>query len=421
MGVRKKTISKTEKSQPTMRTLQLRDGKTIGRNGNEHSAAASGTGSMTDHFPKGKSSSAKRTPASSSSKWKKKDVVDEIDEDHGEDEDDGADDDAHDHVGSDDGDPAVLYNDPDPAFGARYAPVRSPFAIPPNGYPYNPYGYSQAPLPPNPYFQQPTGSEHSAMYPPNGEMYSYHPSDPRYYRAPAFSLSHQQYLHSNYSAPSIDPYSRPPRSPKKKSFAKRQDISNAPVKDYYEPQHDAVPTNITYHDPTLYDPATSNDRIKPKAAIKATSAHNTNTISTAFRSIASSPASGARDTADAALPLPVAASPPKDSEPSASAAAVPIPGNLASSGTGVQFYTLQDGNFYNTGGSLPTTFGDKSGNTVLECRHHWPPKGHKLCLGNDAERFKCRLCLGLPLLNGINSWQGLLSSGSNGSKKSIDL
>jgi hypothetical protein len=36
---------------------------------------------MTDHFPKGKSLSAKRTPASSS-KWKK-DIVDEIDEDDG--------------------------------------------------------------------------------------------------------------------------------------------------------------------------------------------------------------------------------------------------------------------------------------------------------------------------------------------------
>ncbi|KAG9062265.1 hypothetical protein KI688_006597 [Linnemannia hyalina] len=352
-----------------MRTLQLRDGKTIGRN--SHSAASGGmTGndsSMADHFPKGKSSSAKRSPASSSSKWKKKDVVHEIDEnDGGEGDDDGADDDAHDDVGSDDGNPAFLYNDLNPVFGAGYAPVRSPFSMPPNGYPYNPYGYSQAPLPPNPYFQQPAGSGHSALYPPNGEMYSYHPSDPRYYRAPAFSPSHQQYLYSNHSAPPIDPYLRPTLSPKKKSIAKRQDISSAPIKDYHGPQHDAVPTNITYHDPSLYDPATSNGRIKPKAATKATSAHDTNTIATVFRSIASSPASGARDTADAILPLPVAASPPKDSEPSASAVAVPIPGTLASSGTGVQFYTLQDGSFYNTGGSLPTTFGDKSGNTVLE-------------------------------------------------------
>ncbi|KAG0277455.1 hypothetical protein BGZ95_005912, partial [Linnemannia exigua] len=48
--------------------------------------------------------------------------------------DDGADYDAHDDVGSDDGDP-VLYNDPDPAFGAGYTPVRSPLAMPSNGYP----------------------------------------------------------------------------------------------------------------------------------------------------------------------------------------------------------------------------------------------------------------------------------------------
>ncbi|KAG0248544.1 hypothetical protein BGZ95_008008, partial [Linnemannia exigua] len=85
--------------------------------------------------------------------------------------------------------------------------------------------------------------------------------------------------------------------------------------------------------------------------------------------------------------------------------AVPIPRTLASSGPGVQFYSLQDGSFYNTGGSLPSTFADKTGNTILECRHHWTPKGHELCHGNDAEKFKYRLCLDLPLLNGINSWQ----------------
>ncbi|KAG0311396.1 hypothetical protein BGZ97_011901, partial [Linnemannia gamsii] len=126
--------------------------------GNDPAAAI---GNMTDHFPKGKSLSAKRTPASSS-KWKK-DIVDEIDEDDGSgDDDDGANDDAHDDVGS--GDP-TLYTAQQSAFGAGYAAIQSSFA--PNRYPYNPYGYFQAPPP---YFQQPTGSGHSAIYPPNGEI-----------------------------------------------------------------------------------------------------------------------------------------------------------------------------------------------------------------------------------------------------------
>ncbi|KAG0275406.1 hypothetical protein BGZ95_008821, partial [Linnemannia exigua] len=154
-----------------MRTLQLRDGKTIGRSG---LSAAGGckTGndpaaSMTDHFPKGKLASAKRSPASSK---RKKDVIEEIDEDDGgEDNDDGAEDDSHDddvgddvyaNVGGDDGDPTILCNHPDPAFDTGYASVRPPFAMPSNGYPYNPYGYT--PLPPNLYFQQPTGSGHTA-------------------------------------------------------------------------------------------------------------------------------------------------------------------------------------------------------------------------------------------------------------------
>jgi len=67
---------------------------------------------------------------------------------------------------------------------------------------------------------------------------------------------------------------------------------------------------------------------------------------------------------------------------------------------------MQDGNYYNTGGYEPSTYPDKFGNTVLACRHHWPPKGHKLCGGSDVMRFNCLLCLGLPLLNGIQPWNG---------------
>ncbi|KAG0252750.1 hypothetical protein BGZ95_006535, partial [Linnemannia exigua] len=167
-----------------------------------------------------------------------------------------------------------------------------------------------------------------------------------------------------------------------KPKAKRQHSANADWNRSQEQDHGMTPT------------------------IDLASVSNQDTIATAFKSIAASPASGARAPSIPSSTTPIEAVPGAPTSKPITSAATADSGNIVSSGTGVQFYTLQDGNFYNTGGFNPPAYPDKTGNTILACRHHWPAKGHKLCHGSDAIRFKCRLCLGLPLDNGVQSWNG---------------
>ncbi|KAG0276296.1 hypothetical protein BGZ97_010107, partial [Linnemannia gamsii] len=56
------------------------------------------------------------------------------------------------------------------------------------------------------------------------------------------------------------------------------------------------------------------------------------------------------------------------------------------------------------GGNLPNQFEDKSGNTVLSCRHHWGFKGHRLYQGTDAEDYNCLICLNKTTLGDVKPW-----------------
>ncbi|KAK3845597.1 MAG: hypothetical protein J3R72DRAFT_521162 [Linnemannia gamsii] len=245
-----------------------------------------------------------------------------------------------------------------------------PMAIP--GYPYYP-GTGQGYAPP-------------AHYPPSGMYANAQLPSGQHYLHPAFPHPHHQ-------PSSNQPNSVAPISPNRKPKAKRQHSANADG-------------NRPHHYPVSDDSQTSNGKVKAVPIIDSGPVHKQDAIATTFRSIAASPASGAR-----------APSMPSSTAAVEAVQSVPLPmpinsansvdsSNSGSSGTGMQFYTLQDGHFYNTGGFNPPTYPDKTGNTILACRHHWPAKGHKLCRGSDAVTFKCRLCLGLPLDNGIQSWNG---------------
>lgn len=78
--------------------------------------------------------------------------------------------------------------------------------------------------------------------------------------------------------------------------------------------------------------------------------------------------------------------------------------NTSNGNGGTQFYTLNDGTFFSMGGELPGQYEDKSGNTVLSCRHHWGFKGHRLCQGTDAQDCNCLICLNKPPLGNIKPW-----------------
>ncbi|KAF9908685.1 hypothetical protein EC991_009613 [Linnemannia zychae] len=194
---------------------------------------------------------------------------------------------------------------------------------------YTPYGYSKLPIP----WNKPRICSTLQTLP--FDLYTRHAQLP----------SAQHYIHSSFPPPppshhlpssdQLNPVASP--SPKKPK-AKR---SHSDDRDENIPHHDSVPETLPYHDPTLHDPQTSNGRIKARTTEPAPTP-NQYTIATAFKSIAASPATGARSL---------------DTSYSTASTAV---GN---SGAGMQYYTLQDGNFYNTGGfNSPTS--DKSGNTV---------------------------------------------------------
>jgi hypothetical protein len=122
------------------------------------------------------------------------------------------------------------------------------------------------------------------------------------------------------------------------------------------------------------------------------------TIAEAFKSISPSPALGARPVSLNATLEPFTTSQPLHAAAKATIPSAPIlgvghlsiptagqpstaigqPASFNNNGGG-QFYTLNDGTFFSMGGNLPNQFEDKSGNTVLSCRHCWGFKGHRLC------------------------------------------
>ncbi|KAF8930458.1 hypothetical protein BGZ47_000544, partial [Haplosporangium gracile] len=256
------------------------------------------------------------------------------------------------------------------------------------------------------------------------------------------AILHNEHIHSNNTSNTLNNTSNTtnntsntsnntsntPNSTSNNNISKDNRIAHDP----YKIQHDPIPENvaIAYHDSSFYHPTTSNGRIKKAAAKVVTPVP---TIAAAFKSIASSPALGARSVppdviSTMASPVSTYINPSTISQSPAMAVTAPTPdapvlavGHLpipiigqpstavsqpasSSSNGGAQFYTLNDGSFFSMGGNLPSQYEDKSGNTVLSCRHHWGFKGHRLCQGTDARDYNCFLCLNKAPLGNVKPW-----------------
>ncbi|KAH7034387.1 hypothetical protein BKA57DRAFT_497026 [Linnemannia elongata] len=385
---KKKGSKNEEPKSVSTRTLQLRDGKTIGRGG--HIAPSSGHAAASSSVSNHHSDADEDDDADNNNN-------NDVDEPYGRDSADDAPPSPHALPG---------YPQPGPEAGFAPRPGYQVYPAAPYGHPP---GYTQTIPPGYPYYQMPQGPEpiHGYSLP----ITQYPPSSVYPYMQ---SSAGQHYLHpypSFFPPPPHHQVSNGHSGPVAMSSSKK-----SKTKRQYSAKADPVPDpalDTIYHDHKMHEPQTSDGGIKAKANPKAkpsvSSASTDNhhkTIATAFKSISVSPASGARPFPTPATTNPVAVLSDATVTMPTKSTITAIPGSFTSSSTGVQFYTMQDGNYYNTGGYDPTTFPDKSGNTVLACRHHWPAKGHKLCRGSDAVKFKCRLCLGLPLLNGVEPWKG---------------
>ncbi|OAQ23314.1 hypothetical protein K457DRAFT_36664 [Linnemannia elongata AG-77] len=240
------------------------------------------------------------------------------------------------------------------------------------------------------------------------------------------AVLHNQRAHNNNTS---NKPSNSSSNDSRNDFSKNNIIAHDP----HEAHHDVIPEDVavTYHDPSLYDPNTSNGLIKKKIAKIVPPVP---TIADAFKNIATSPANMGTHPVSPSMVSAVASAPTTHVDPSAipqlpptavTASApdapnvgvdhFPIPTtgqpptaisqSASSDGNGgSQYYTVNNGAFFSIGGDLPSQYEDKSGNTVLSCRHHWGFKGHRLCQGTDAQDYNCLICLNKAPLGNVKPW-----------------
>ncbi|KAK3827119.1 MAG: hypothetical protein JOS17DRAFT_831824, partial [Linnemannia elongata] len=423
------------------------------------------------HFPKGKASSTRRITSSSKKSLglaldktdeqgvEDDDIMEDLEEEGGE-EDEDSNGDINTHAPTD-GYPSAHFLFPQPSghflppeYFAQMSNYPHSYLPPPQphsnlSYPYplqslsSPYQFQSTPqqLQPTPYTTASIKKERPRMdnntNRGNGNSQIHSSATPLANKKKGKANLHNKHIHSNNTSNNPNNTSNNNTSSNNNiannNFSNNNTSKNNKVAhDPYKIHHDPIPENvaIVYHDPSYYDPNTSNGLIKKKIAKVVPPVP---TIADTFKSIASSPALGARPVPPDVVSIMASASPtcvdpgtisqPPSVSVTASASNVPVlavghlpipttgqPSTAVSQPTsfsgngGTQFYTLNDGTFFSVGGDLPSQYEDKSGNTVLSCRHHWGFKGHRLCQGTDAQDYNCLICLNKAPLGNVKPW-----------------